>query len=516
MKPFLSIVLLLILLSISIAPRLYRLPDSEIYPDEVTWTVRSKEVFNHLRGGNFSYFFKDAWWDKKNDTEAIALPLTFLGGLGLRLFGQVVSDHSFKILSDIDSVRLPVAVLSALFSLVFFYYLQKIIDSKIAFIVALFLALDPMMLALSRWALNDALLTIFSTLSLISYIANIKEKKITPFPGIFLALAFLTKPIGILPIIGWIIATLLTPQYRKRVQGLIINLLVAIVLIYLCWPAMYTNPFYIVDYLVRQFQLTQINMAQADNHFETYFLGKVTNNPPFYYYLFLMAIRIPSLVIIGLLISIFLMSVKTIRLRSTKKILFEYSTWIPIIIYTIIFYLAIEIPSKKSGIRYALPLFPWIYLASIYAWYKLFKPFNKILIAFTMIGLFSYLYTIVEYTPQFYWYYNNLIGGPKNAQNYELPNLCLGAKGASKFINNYPDTMKVTYLGCNGSIFSYYTRKQFTTNWKEPSDLVVLEDDSQRLSPNQDFVRYLNSRQPLVIISEKGIDVAKIYLNQRP
>ena len=496
--------LLLFLFLVALIPRIYRLSDSEIYPDEVTWTVRSKEVFNNLRGGNFTYF-QSAWWNKKEDTEAIAIPLTFIGGLSLRFFGQTVSHHSFKLLSDIDAVRLPVVVLSSLFIVVFFYYLRQIIDSKIAFAVALLLALDPNMLALSRWALNDALLTIFSATGLISYIANVKEKKISPFPGIFLALAFLTKPNGILPIIAWLIISLLNRD-KKAVKLLLVNLVVAASLIYLLWPSMYTNPLYIVDYFIRQTQLTQ-------SDFRNYFLGVVTNNPPFYYYLFQIGTRIPSLIVVGLLLGILFMAAKVTNLKNIKRILLEHSAWFAVVIYSIIFYLVISIASKKLGARYILPLWPWIYLASIIVWFKIFK-FNKIVLdVFIAVLFLSSSYTLFNYTPQLYFYYNSLIGGSKNAQNYDLPNLCLGVKSASTFVNNYPDVTKITYLGCGASIFPYYSNKQITTNLKDKSDLVVVEDSYQRLLPNEDFIESFNLRKPLTIISEKGIILAKIYSN---
>ena len=361
------------------------------------------------------------------------------------------------------------------------------------------------MIALSRWALNDAFLTIFSTLSLISYITNIKEKKITPIPGIFLALAFLTKPNGILPIIAWLIISLLNRD-KKAIKLLVVNLSVAASLIYLLWPSMYTNPFYIIDYFIRQTQLTQ-------SDFRNYFFG-VTNNPPFYYYLFQIGTRVPTIIMVGFLLGILLITTKVTYLKKFKTVLFEHSMWVAIVVYSVIFYLVIDMASKKLGARYALPLWPWIYLVSVLAWYKLLKPFNRIFLnTFVIIVFFSFIYTIRSYTPQLYFYYNSLVGGPINAQNYDLPNLCLGAKSVGEFVNSYPDIAKITYLGCGASIFSYYSSKQITTNWKDSSNLVVVEDSYQKLLPNEDFIRYFNSRQPLAVISEKGIILARVYSN---
>lgn len=66
--------LLLIVYLIALLPRLLFLGEAGIYSDEITWMVRGKEVVYSVLHRNLPYFH-NAWWNKKNDTEAIGLPL---------------------------------------------------------------------------------------------------------------------------------------------------------------------------------------------------------------------------------------------------------------------------------------------------------------------------------------------------------------------------------------------------------------------------------------------------------
>ena len=498
-----SLFLMTLLFIVAFFPRFYLLSEAEIYPDEITWTVRSKEVFQALRQPNYAYF-SEAWWNKKTDTEATALPLTLAGGLSMRLFGQTVSTHSFKLLSDIDAVRLPVVILSSIFIVLFFFYLRQLVEPKIAFLVALLLALDPILLALSRWGLNDSLLTIFTSLSLISFLVDVKKQRLTPIPGIFLALSFLTKPNGLVPLVGWILMIILYRE-QKRIYIFILNLSVFAVLVFLLWPSMWTNPVYFFEYLIRQTQLTQSGIAN-------YFLGVTTNNPPFYYYLFQIGTRLPPLIVIGFLgIAVTVIS-HIYKFRALKKFILDRPERMVIIIYFILFYFVIALTPKKLGVRYVLPLWPWIYLGCVLWWEKIAKYSPRYTLYLFSALIFLSLYIYVIYTPKLYLYYNFFIGGPTAAQSYDLPNLCLGAKSTAAYINSfYPYISKITYLGCGSTTFPYYSGVPITTNIQDKSDLIILEDAYMKLKPNEPSIKYIHFLTPLAIISEKGVILSRIY-----
>ncbi|BCX14789.1 MAG: hypothetical protein KatS3mg088_472 [Patescibacteria group bacterium] len=359
-----KIILIALIYILSLSLRLIDLENTSIYSDEITWTVRGKEIIYALIHANKN-FFENAWWKKTNDTEAIALPLTLLSGIS-QFFLAGNGKYSLKIFNDIFASRLPIAIISSLTPVFIFYFGSKLIGEKLALISAIFYLINPIAIAFDRMSINDSFLTLFSFTALTSYLYYSKENKISFIPGIFLSLAFLTKPNGILPIIGWLVYDLYQKRNNFPSKQLAINTISFLVFTNIMWPYSWEKPIYsIFEYLIRQFHLVQDGMT-------VFYRGKITTNPPFDFYLFQYLIRMPEILILGFFVNL----ISILYLIKNKNIKTKKQN-ITIITYVLIFLIIISISNKKLGIRYALPLLPWFVIASASGWLKILEILKK-------------------------------------------------------------------------------------------------------------------------------------------
>jgi 4-amino-4-deoxy-L-arabinose transferase-like glycosyltransferase len=174
-----------------------------IYPDEITWMVKGKEALYALKAFNLDYF-KYGWWNSLTDTYAIGWPMVIMGGLSHIIFAGA-GKFSLNLISDILSVRLPETLISSFIPSVLFYYASQFLSLEVSLFAALALSLSPISMGIDRWFIHDSFLSLFFLLSMGSYLKSYKEKKVSPLPGIWLALGALTKPLGVIPVLGWLI-----------------------------------------------------------------------------------------------------------------------------------------------------------------------------------------------------------------------------------------------------------------------------------------------------------------------
>jgi len=485
--------LIIFLFVVSLVPRIYKLQSTEIYPDEITWLVRSRESFLALKTGNLNYF-KNGWWKRPNDTEAINLPTAIISGASVFFLAKDQPTHySLNIFPDYIAARIAIAAINSLFIVVFFLIVKKIINSyPIAVLGALMLSLDPTYLALSRWFLPDSFLAIWIFLSMSSYFFIKKNLPSVILSSLFLTLAFLTKPTAILVLIPFLLFSPLKFVFTLPTFAVFTQFLWLGQEGYFGWK--------IIEYLLRQFRLAQ-------EPFTTFFNGKVTTNPPFYYYIYQLITRLPLLPLAALAILPFNLKIKQKIL--SKKLL------INIVLFLLIYVLAFSLSTKKLGIRYIFVIFPWIYFfagISIVAIVKKSKLIYKILLSFVFIAYYAGL--TIYFFPNYYLYYNLLANGPFKAQKYDLVGLCMGAKDSIHFLERrYPEIKSVAYLGCNKTVIPYYSSIKVSTDWKNEK-YVIVEESFRTLTPDNEAVGYYKTKSPIWINCSKGIILSRIYINK--
>jgi 4-amino-4-deoxy-L-arabinose transferase-like glycosyltransferase len=489
--------ILLIIYLISVIIRLYRLQDAAIYADEITWMVRGKEIIYALIHHNFDYF-KYAWWNKLDDTEAIGLPLTFLSGISFVIFTGA-GKFSLGLFNDIFAARLPGVLVSSLTPVAIYFYGSKLFSPKTSLIAALIYSLNPISIGLDRWVVHDSYLTLFTFVALISYLHYAKKGTVNILPGICLALAFLTKPNGLLPLFGWVTYVLFVDKSKTSIKIFILNLLTFFLTVTLLWPSSWSKPILsIFEYLIRQLSLVQGGM-------DVFYRGVLSKNPSPDYYLFMYLIRMPTVLLLGFIFSLVngFIILKKIKINKIYYLL-------PILGFNFLFLLLISFSSKKLGIRYSLPILPWFSLLSATG---LLRLFNKLKYRYLQLGSIT-IFVIgislpLTYSPDFYLFYNSLAGGPKGARNLDMVGFCASSKYAVDFLNQERLNGSIYVAGCADPV-RYYTADPVTYDYLN-ADYIIEETYIEQQKPDDIVLKYLNNLKPLKEFDKNGAVVARLF-----
>jgi 4-amino-4-deoxy-L-arabinose transferase-like glycosyltransferase len=432
-------------------------------------------------------------------TEAIALPLTFFNGLFLVAFAGA-GKYSLKIFSDMFAARLPVVLISSLIPVGIYYYGSSIFSKKLSLIAAFVYIFNPISIALDREVVNDSFLTLFTFFALISYIYYSRKKVLNIIPGIFLSLAFLTKPDGLMPILGWVFLLIFVDRSRYAIKYFLINVFSFLLIVTVLWPPSWRMPvFAIFEYLYRQFSLVQVGMG-------VFYKGVVTNNPGFDFYIFQYLVRMPVALILGFIVSIL------IALRSVlKKPISIKPAVIPIVLYNLTFFLLISFSSKKLGIRYAEPLLPWFVILSSWGLIWLVESIhNRYLTTVAVLIIALNILTPLSYNPDYYFYYNFLVGGPKGAQKYDMVGFCSSTRLATDYLEERNMTGSVFVAGCPDPVRYYWAGLDITYNYLK-ADYIILETYYVDQHPEDPVLAYLANKTSVKDIQFHGAIIARIY-----
>ena len=498
-----------LLFVIAIVPRIYRFSQQPIYTDEITWMVRAKETFLALRTFNRQHiknYFQssNAWWVNDNDTEAIALPLTAATGPFIAYLGIGQSVLTRNVARDFVVARFPLIVINSFTVVIVYLLTRKITDKKTALLTGVLYALDPVAISYSRLIINDGLLTLFILFGIYSffYIENVKTSII--LSSLSICFAFLTKPIGLLPLIIFFFYAIFSDKKMKNFIKFTLIGLVSFVLIHFFWPEAWFHPFTSVfEYLTRQFKL-------IENSTEMFFAGSVSHQVPFYYYFILICLRVPSYIFFGLLASLYFFFTKPGR----KKLILINLKTLSQIIYVFVFFLFLSFASKKSGVRYLLPIWPYIYIGACCAIFRFVKKLPEIFGGFVLLAIISLsLFNIYKYEPNYDYYYNEIFGGPAVAKNYVSTSLCYGAKESADTLKKcFPQVTQISYVGCARSTLPYYF-SGIINSQIDPNQPVVIEAYYEQMKYVTTKTAKLVKNKDVINVTKNGVDLAKIYLN---
>jgi hypothetical protein len=305
-----------------------------------------------------------------------------------------------------------------------------------------------------------------------------------------MALAFLTKPQGLVVSGAWMMLLALD---RRSWRLFLYNATSFLIIVLLVWPQSWFSPVIsIFKYIYAQYALTHGTKAVPN-----YYFGP-TMVPNWTYYFFQITVRTPES-ILGLA----LLGIAYLK-RGIKSIAFK-----SISIYFILYFVAITIAGSKAGIRYALPLLPYIYVAAGFGLRWVLGLKHK-LIRYSLVGLIvlSVLYPL-SFFPDYYLYYNQLLGGPGAAARYDLIGPCLGTKQALEYLDKNDIQGLTGIVGCYDT-GPYHSSRPQTKDWGK-ADILILETSYAQQYPNSDFVSELTKRTPLYVVIEKGAVLSRIY-----
>lgn len=482
--------------------RLYQLSQTAIYPDEITWMVRAKETALAIKTHNFKYF-DTAWWTNKTDTEAIAIPLTVISGYPLIYLGRDQSVVSRNILQDYIAGRGPVIIFSAIFIVIYYFFVKKYCNKKVAMISSVLLTLDPIFTANSKLVMNDIFITVFTFISVSAYLF-IKNRRLSIITSsLALAAAFLTKPGGIVILPVFFLQIFLNhKEWREELSKFLWTIVFSFTFISLFWPASWHNLLLAIpEYIFRE---TTLVGAGINN----YFLGQITTNPPFYYYLFELLVRTPPIIILGLLFFIYNCIVRKNINGFRKK-------W-SVFAFLLLFLASISFSAKKLGVRYELPVWPWIYMIASYSIVLIIEKVRIHWLRITIVaGIFAWFaFIFISFFPYHNLYYNFFIGGPKNSRKYDLVGLCEGSKGAVDYaLKCFPEIHQIGAIGCGNSTIPYYYPYSFSGNWNDQKLFTVEAYYIQLyLARDPALNEYISKNTPAYTFAPNGVVMSYVYV----
>jgi hypothetical protein len=170
-------------------------------------------------------------------------------------------------------------------------------------LAGLLLAASPFHIATSGWLQCDAPLALFTILSVLTFSIFVRDghRRWLYLSGASCGLAIASKlpaialvgVVGLVFFIQWISAVRARSLERWAPLANMLRWgLTALVVLYLVWPRMWLDPTQLVDTLLWARRL-------AAGH-TNYFLGRITSNPAWYYYLIVVPFRLSSVELLGL------------------------------------------------------------------------------------------------------------------------------------------------------------------------------------------------------------------------
>ena len=488
-----------LLFAVFLVTRFYKLSKTPLYPDEITWMVRGKETALALKTKNFKYF-STAWWTDKTDTEAIAIPLSVISGFPLIYLGKGQSVVSRNVFQDYIAARGAVIFFSAFFIVAYYLFVKKFSNKKTAIVASALLLLDPVFTANSKIVMNDIFITAFTFISLSSYLL-IKDRRLSiVISSITAAAAFLTKPDGLIVFPVFFLQIFLNrKKWGSELVKFLLTGMVSFILISIFWPSSWNNFFLAIpEYIFRETTL-------VGGGINNYFFGQLTNNPPPYYYLFELIVRLPPIIIFGLILFIYPCF--------TKKGIHDFKNKMSIFTFILLFLASISFSAKKLGVRYELPIWPWIYAISSYALVFIIEKIRISWLKIVIAGgiLVWFVFQFISLFPYYDLYYNLFVGGSANARTYDLVGLCEGSKGGADYILKcFPEIHQIAALGCGSSTIPYYYPYSFNEDWKNQK-LFFVEAYYIQLKKDSELDSFVSQHAPVYTFIQNGVTLAYLY-----
>lgn len=501
---FLIFLVLISLFLIAATVRIYNLTGHGLLADELTWMVRSKELIYAVRARNLD-FFDSAWWTIKGDVQALSLVNTFFSGLFyyFTVLGQ--SRHSLGIFSEIMAVRLPGAILGAIFIPVFYLLICKHVGKKTSIVAAALLAIDPVSTGVSRYLKQDSTLMILMFTSLMLYIYPSKNKLLIFGSALFGSLSFLTKPQGLLiPIVIFIYHLLDQRNDSRKWKDYFTWVCIFFICIWVLFPYLWKDPISrLTAYVLNQFQ---VSSAQGRLVF---FNGLPTTNPPWYFYLLTSPFHLIEPVVLGLFAALvgLVEQVAEKRFRISPILIVSVS-------FCILYSMMISTSTIKLGTNYIYPIWPYLFLTSSYGLIYLSGYISKQLkiILWSSIFLFPLL-ALIKFSPNYYLYYNSFTSA-KNYQERESIGFCDGIKPAIEYLApllHHGIKLEIKYCYPVAQYYTSYSLDKVNEVVEKP-EIVIVENSVSQTSPEI---------EPQVIkagyglkksIRFNGLELARIYI----
>jgi 4-amino-4-deoxy-L-arabinose transferase-like glycosyltransferase len=454
----------------------------------------------------------------------------------------------------IAPLRLPTVLLTSLFVVAVYWLVSRLFDNRMGLIAGLLLALEPFHVALSRVIHNDALLTIFMTLSLLTGLIYWGQRGRIHWlvaSGALAGLAFLSKSTALflIPFMALVGGWSLVDRYAqgespswRRVGTTVVEWMLwfncAGVVIIALWPAMWVNC------AIALRAIFSTGSQYAETGFLQYFIGTVSLDPGPLFYPVTWLLRSSPLTWVGLVAAVICG-----RRRSkgkdesrgeetdqrpliyklagcqTSELMRRYG---PLLLaYTILFVTFVTLGAKKDN-RYLLPVYPILNVLAAFGLVQIanfkirFLSLRAKYLRFGILIAFILIFQgalITASFPYYFTYYNPLLGGARIAQKLVTIGWGEGLDLAAAYLNQKPNAAGSKVTAWHRSAFAPFFHGQsnpgtfFSAHEAMPNDyLVFYRDQLQRQLINPELLAYFQKHyEPEYVVNLKGVDYALIY-----
>lgn len=431
-------------------------------------------------------------------------------------------------------VRLPIVLTAAIAAPLTYLWGRPFLSEKGAVLAALFLALDPFLLALSRVLGHDALVATFMWLSLLAFLrAQIpglesqtggfrSDRRYMLISGALGGLAFLTKYPSLF--LGAFVAVVTLVLYIGRRQSwrqvfqdwmanVVLWSVAAGVVFVVLWPAMWVDPLGRAMAIIND----ALRASGTPHQKGSFFLGQPVTDPGAGFYPLVTLFRTTPLVWLGWAL---LAGVTIWQSRREDKV---WGRALPTLLaYVLLYGMLVTLGGKKQD-RYILPAFAALTtLAALgYAQISNLKSpvFNWLL---PLVVLAQAAFVLPHY-PYYFTYYNPLMGGGPAAVRTMIVGWGEGLDQAARWLNTQPDAEDLDVVSWYSTTFEpffhghaiYKIEEEKISRTSKPglaADYVVLYvNQVQRELPSPGALQFLRAVSPAYTVTLRGIDYAWIY-----
>ncbi|MCB0165457.1 MAG: glycosyltransferase family 39 protein [Anaerolineae bacterium] len=452
--------------------------------------------------------------------------------------------------SSIFWLRLPTAVSYAAFAALVFLILNKMVAQArhgywVALLAALFLALSPFNIALSRVLHTDALETVLVTLTVLVafyyWTHSPAARTWLLVSGALAGASFLSKTPALftmpfMALLGlWAIGQRWSAgQTRSQSVALVRRVFIdgllwfaaALTVTSLLWPALWIIPNTVIDIVVTM-NFGYANQGHVKGNF---FLGSISDDPGVWFYPVNWLLHVTPLVLVGVLLGLLFWVIGSSSMGVPREQNSRLSgLWRRLgyrpgatsidtlfflsLLFAILFTLFLMTSSKKQD-RYLLPVYPFLHIVAAIGWVWLGDQLVRLpklrgwsiehyyLRPLVVVTIVLYGLMLAPTYPYYFTYFNPLLGGLNTAAQITTVGWGEGLEQAANYLNQKPQADKLTAVSWYGSAFTPYFVGTSADYFERKGPVIsadyalVYINQKQRRLPDDGFFQFL-AQQPL-------------------
>lgn len=508
---------------LALLPRAYAL-DRFVTADEAKWVYRSAQFLAAFLQGHPA-------GTSVNLTPAVTT--TWLGSAGLwayhltqvadaPLVEWLLAQPQFRVeLPLLVAVRWPGVLLSALLVVALFWLARALFGAGVAFIAAVFIALDPHTVALSRILGHDVWATLFMNVSLLLLLLAIRpagRRWHFGLSGAVAGLAMLSKApaLFLMPFAGLVLAGLVwaaNGRLRFWLGRFVLWGTVAYLTFVIVWPATWLDP------VGRPWAVTQNAFLSATDQEEADSEGywRVPNLGPLYYVVN-GGFKLSPLVMTGVGLALVFGTMNWRRRVARRKLVESPLVWL--LAFVMLFTIFMTLGDKRSA-RYILPVFPALAVVAAAGWRRLFRWATKqwtppvrtkaAVQAFYLAGLTAAAaLVLVPAAPYYLSYYNPLLGGPAVASRLVKIGWGEGLDQVGRFLQRELPGSRVGTAYAS-TVAPFFSGDLSAVTGDHLDYLVLYKKQVQSGEPAPAFIEYFEQQPPVFSVNLAGIRYADVY-----